>query len=128
MKKVCRHHFYLNQDDLEILNSIIATTKLSKSAVIRHLIRSEKYIQAVREIQNFNKTNEEFLNQLKRIGVNINQVLNFLKKSIGTQDENTNSLIEQLNQVNKKIDDYTSNSQNLMLSIKPKKYKSVKGQ
>lgn len=126
MKKVCRHHFYLNQDDLEILNSIIATTKLSKSAVIRHLIRSKKYIQAVREIQNFNKTNEEFLNQLKRIGVNINQVLNFLKKSIGTQDENTNSLIEQLNQVNKKIDDYTSNSQNLMLSIKPKKYKSVK--
>lgn len=128
MKKVCRHHFYLNQDDLEILNSIIATTKLSKSAVIRHLIRSEKYIQAVREIQNFNKTNEEFLNQLKRIGVNINQVLNFLKKSIGTQDENTNSLIEQLNQVNKKIDDYTSNSQTLMLSIKPKKYKSVKEQ
>lgn len=128
MKKVCRHHFYLNQDDLEILNSIIATTKLSKSAVIRHLIRSKKYIQAVREIQNFNKTNEEFLNQLKRIGVNINQVLNFLKKSIGTQDENTNSLIEQLNQVNKKIDDYTSNSQNLMLSIKPKKYKSVKEQ
>ncbi len=126
MKKVCRHHFYLNQDDLEILNSIIATTKLSKSAVIRHLIRSEKYIQAVREIQNFNKTNEEFLNQLKRIGVNINQVLNFLKKSIGTQDENTNSLIEQLNQVNKKIDDYTNNSQTLMLSIKPKKYKSVK--
>lgn len=126
MKKVCRHHFYLNQDDLEILNSIIATTKLSKSAVIRHLIRSEKYIQAVREIQNFNKTNEEFLNQLKRIGANINQVLNFLKKSIGTQDENTNSLIEQLNQVNKKIDDYTSNSQTLMLSIKPKKYKSVR--
>ena len=126
MKKVCRHHFYLNQDDLEILNSIIATTKLSKSAVIRHLIRSEKYIQAVREIQNFNKTNEEFLNQLKRIGVNINQVLNFLKKSIGTQDENTNSLIDQLNQVNKKIDDYTNNSQTLMLSIKPKKYKSVK--
>jgi len=126
MKKVCRHHFYLNQDDLEILNSIIATTKLSKSAVIRHLIRSKKYIQAVREIQNFNKTNEEFLNQLKRIGVNINQVLNFLKKSIGTQDENTNSLIEQLNQVNKKIDDYTNNSQTLMLSIKPKKYKSVK--
>ena len=128
MKKVCRHHFYLNQDDLEILNSIIATTKLSKSAVIRHLIRSEKYIQAVREIQNFNKTNEEFLNQLKRIGVNINQALNFLKKSIGTQDENTNSLIEQLNQVNKKIDDYTNNSQTLMLSIKPKKYKSVKEQ
>lgn len=128
MKKVCRHHFYLNQDDLEILNSIIATTKLNKSAVIRHLIRSEKYIQAVREIQNFNKTNEEFLNQLKRIGVNINQVLNFLKKSIGTQDENTNSLIEQLNQVNKKIDDYTNNSQTLMLSIKPKKYKSAKEQ
>lgn len=126
MKKVCRHHFYLNQDDLEILNSIIATTKLSKSAVIRHLIRSEKYIQAVIEIQTFNKTNEEFLKQLKRIGANINQVLNFLKKSIGTQDENTNSLIEQLNQVNKKIDDYTSNSQNLMLSIKPKKYKSIK--
>lgn len=126
MKKVCRHHFYLNQDDLEILNSIIATTKLSKSALIRHLIRSEKYIQAVREIQDFNKTNEEFLNQLKRIGANINQVLNFLKKSIGTQDENTNSLIEQLNQVNKKIDDYTSNSQTLMLSIKPKKYKSVR--
>ena len=21
MKKVCRHHFYLNQDDLEILNT-----------------------------------------------------------------------------------------------------------
>lgn len=128
MKKVCRHHFYLNQDDLEILNSIIATTKLSKSAVIRHLIRSEKYIQAVIEIQTFNKTNEEFLKQLKRIGANINQVLNFLKKSIGTQDENTNSLIEQLNQVNKKIDDYTNNSQTLMLSIKPKKYKSVKEQ
>ncbi len=128
MKKVCRHHFYLNQDDLEILNSIIATTKLSKSAVIRHLIRSEKYIQAVIEIQTFNKTNEEFLKQLKRIGANINQVLNFLKKSIGTQDENTNSLIEQLNQVNKKIDDYTNNSQTLMLSIKPKKYKSVKKQ
>lgn len=128
MKKVFRYCYFLNQDDLKILNSLVATTKLSKSALIRHLIRSEKYIQAVREVQNFNKTNEEFLNQLKRIGANINQVLNFLKKSIGTQDENTNSLIEQLNQVNKKIDDYTNNSQTLMLSIKPKKYKSVREQ
>lgn len=128
MKKVFRYCYFLNQDDLKILNAIVANTKLSKSAVIRHLIRSKKYIQAVREIQNFNKTNEEFLNQLKRIGANINQVLNFLKKSIGTQDENTNSLIEQLNQVNKKIDDYTNNSQTLMLSIKPKKYKSVREQ
>ncbi|MCI6660938.1 plasmid mobilization relaxosome protein MobC [Campylobacter sp.] len=126
MKKFKRLGFFLNNDDLIIINDICKKTKLNKSALLRHLLRSSKYLEIANKLEKHNNLINEFLAEIHRIGNNINQIAYHLNIDITKHEESQESLKKELAELLPLLKEYKDKAFKATLDIAPKKFKTIK--
>ncbi|MCR2110918.1 hypothetical protein [Campylobacter upsaliensis] len=82
-KRTC---FYLNQFDFQKLNEICKEQKTNKSSFLRKIIVGYQYLNLIKEIENYNKNIQELSYQIKRCGINLNQIVYHLRIDINEEE------------------------------------------
>ena len=77
-----RHAIYLTQADDRILRRLAKERNQSRSAVVRKLLQTYKYIENLKEIEANNKIISGYLKEFTHIGTNINQIAYHLNANI----------------------------------------------
>ncbi|ARR02084.1 hypothetical protein CVIC8964_0669 [Campylobacter vicugnae] len=121
-----RYCIYLNENDIKELNLISKKRKESKSAIIRKLIHSSKYINSLYQIEANNKLNAEFLYQLNKLGTNINQIAYHLNIDITGHDKAKDNLTQIFLDFKEIINSYKSKIENRQIHLNINKIKTIR--
>lgn len=78
--------FYLNEFDMQELQNICKEQNKSKSSLLRNFIASYRYLNLIKEIENYNKNIQELSYQIKRCGINLNQIVYHLRIDINEEE------------------------------------------
>lgn len=119
-----RYNIFFNDDEFAILENLSTQTNLSKSAVVRFLLRGSGYIKVVTEIEKHNAINMDFLRQIKRISANINQIAYHLNIDLTKEQEAKNELEAQLKDINNQFKSYQKLLAKKTIKIAPKQYQA----
>ena len=87
---------YFDKEEYQIMQNLSKQTGLTKSALLRHLIRSSKYLDMANKLEKHNNLINEFLAEIHRIGNNINQIAYHLNIDITKHEESKESLKKEL--------------------------------
>lgn len=117
---------YFNQEDHEILINLSKETGLTKSALLRHLIRTSQYLDVANKIEIHNNLINEFLAEIHRIGININQIAYHLNTDITTHEESKDKLAKDMAELIPLLNEYKNKAFKSILNITPKKFKTIK--
>lgn len=130
MKKIKMKHInhYFSQEDHDILANLANQTGLTKSALLRHLIRSSKYLSIASKLENHNNLISSFLNEIHKIGINLNQIAYHLNIDITAEEESKEKLANELTQIKILLKDYENKAFKNILDIAPKKFKTIKAE
>ena len=91
-----RRNMYFDKEEYQIMQNLSKQTGLSKSALLRHLLRSSKYLEMANKLEKHNNLINEFLAEIHRIGNNINQIAYHLNIDITKHEESQESLKKEL--------------------------------
>ena len=91
---------YFDKEEYQIMQNLSKQTGLSKSALLRHLIKSSKYLEMASKLEKHNNLINEFLAEIHRIGNNINQIAYHLNIDITKHEESKESLKKELEKDN----------------------------
>lgn len=124
MKKNERHSIYFTMLDLKALNQLAHQRKESKSAVVRKLVHTEKYSNVLTQIEQNNAILAEFLKELHRIGININQVVYHLNIGILSDSETKVSIENQVQKFQNLMEKFTQQIDKAEIAIGTKHKKA----
>ena len=119
---------YFNEEDHQILSNLSKQTGLSKSALLRHLLRSSKYLEMANKLEKHNNLINEFLAEIHRIGNNINQIAYHLNIDITKHEESKESLKKELAELLPLLKEYKNKAFKATLDVAPKKFKTIKAE
>ena len=119
-----RRGIYFSEEEIAIITNLSKQTGLSKSALLRHLIKSSKYLEMANKLEKHNNLINEFLAEIHRIGNNINQIAYHLNIDITKHEESKESLAELL----PLLKEYKDKAFKATLDIAPKKFKTIKAE
>lgn len=97
-------HINLTEQDYKTLQKLSTKYGVSKSNIIRKLLRDEKYTKTLEQIEIKNEITAEFLLELVHIGKNINQIAYHLNINI-FENNLENKIAEHLTQIKKICDE-----------------------
>lgn len=96
MRKKAGHMIYLSAIDERVLKRIANERNISKSAVVRKLIHSDKHLQTLNQIENNNQILNQIESELQKIGANIAQ------NGLDIKKDNLSKIIQNfINQIKK---------------------------
>lgn len=121
-----RRNMYFDKEEYQIMQNLSKQTGLSKSALLRHLIRSSKYLEMANKLEKHNNLINEFLAEIHRIGNNINQIAYHLNIDITKHEESKESLKKELAELLPLLKEYKDKAFKATLDIAPKKFKTIK--
>ena len=119
-------NIYFGEEEYQILNNLSKQTGLSKSALLRHLLRSSKYLEIANKLEKHNNLINEFLAEIHRIGNNINQIAYHLNIDITKHEESQESLKKELAELLPLLKEYRNKAFKATLDVAPKKFKTIK--
>ncbi|TNH33501.1 hypothetical protein [Campylobacter helveticus] len=118
--------FYLNQFDKETLESICKQHKMNKSAFLRKAIANHSYyINAINQIELYNKNIKELAYQIKKCGINLNQIAYHLQIDINEKEESLNKTTLLFKEFKELIYQHEKLLKPLSLDIKQLKHKKI---
>ena len=117
---------YFDKEEYQIMQNLSKQTGLSKSALLRHLLRSSKYLEIANKLEKHNNLINEFLAKIHRIGNNINQIAYHLNIDITKHEESKESLKKELAELLPLLKEYKDKAFKATLDIAPKKFKTIK--
>ena len=117
---------YFDKEEYQIMQNLSKQTGLSKSALLRHLLRSSKYLEIANKLEKHNNLINEFLAEIHRIGNNINQIAYHLNIDITKHEESQESLKKELAELLPLLKEYRNKAFKATLDIAPKKFKTIK--
>ena len=117
---------YFDKEEYQIMQNLSKQTGLSKSALLRHLLRSSKYLEIANKLEKHNNLINEFLAEIHRIGNNINQIAYHLNIDITKHEESQESLKKELAELLPLLKEYKNKAFKATLDIAPKKFKTIK--
>ena len=117
---------YFDKEEYQIMQNLSKQTGLSKSALLRHLLRSRKYLEMASKLEKHNNLINEFLAEIHRIGNNINQIAYHLNIDITKHEESKESLKKELAELLPLLKEYKDKAFKATLDIAPKKFKTIK--
>lgn len=117
---------YFDKEEYQIMQNLSKQTGLSKSALLRHLLRSSKYLEMTNKLEKHNNLINEFLAEIHRIGNNINQIAYHLNIDITKHEESKESLKKELAELLPLLKEYKDKAFKATLDIAPKKFKTIK--
>ena len=121
-----RRNMYFDKEEYQIMQNLSKQTGLSKSALLRHLLRSSKYLEIANKLEKHNNLINEFLAEIHRIGNNINQIAYHLNIDITKHEESKESLKKELAELLPLLKEYKDKAFKATLDIAPKKFKTIK--
>lgn len=121
-----RRGIYFSEEEIAILTNLSKQTGLTKSALLRHLLRSSKYLEMANKLEKHNNLINEFLAEIHRIGNNINQIAYHLNIDITKHEESKESLKKELAELLPLLKEYKDKAFKATLDIAPKKFKTIK--
>lgn len=121
-----RRNMYFDKEEYQIMQNLSKQTGLSKSALLRHLLRSSKYLEMANKLEKHNNLINEFLAEIHRIGNNINQIAYHLNIDITKHEESQESLKKELAELLPLLKEYKDKAFKATLDIAPKKFKTIK--
>ena len=121
-------NIYFGEEEYQILNNLSKQTGLSKSALLRHLLRSSKYLEMASKLEKHNNLINEFLAEIHRIGNNINQIAYHLNIDITKHEESKESLKKELAELLPLLKEYKNKAFKATLEVAPKKFKTIKAE
>lgn len=124
MKEKKRIHLCLylkDEKEKEEINKICKAQKESKSSLFRKLMFSQKHFELLNEIKNFNQINKELVIQIKRYGVNLNQIAYHLNIDVSTEELSKQKLEKLFIDFSKIIKEYEEKWSQSPLSFSNKK-------
>ncbi|EHK6269952.1 hypothetical protein IO378_001719 [Campylobacter upsaliensis] len=71
---------------MQELQNICKEQNKSKSTLLRNFIASYRYLNLIKEIENYNKNIQELSYQIKRCGINLNQIVYHLRIDINEEE------------------------------------------
>ena len=119
-------NIYFGEEEYQIMQNLSKQTGLSKSALLRHLLRSSKYLEMANKLEKHNNLINEFLAEIHRIGNNINQIAYHLNIDITKHEESKESLKKELAELLPLLKEYKDKAFKATLDIAPKKFKTIK--
>ena len=119
-------NIYFGEEEYQILNNLSKQTGLSKSALLRHLLKSSKYLEMANKLEKHNNLINEFLAEIHRIGNNINQIAYHLNIDITKHEESQESLKKELAELLPLLKEYRNKAFKATLDVAPKKFKTIK--
>lgn len=119
-----RRGIYFENEDMKILTNLSKKTGLTKSALLRHLIHNSRYIEFSKTIENYNNQIDNFLDEIHKIGININQIAYHLNIDITKEAESKENIQKQMNKLIPLLEEYKNKFSKI--KITPKKYKTIK--
>ena len=119
-------NIYFGEEEYQILNNLSKQTGLSKSALLRHLLKSSKYLEMANKLEKHNNLINEFLAEIHRIGNNINQIAYHLNIDITKHEESQESIKKELAELLPLLKEYRNKAFKATLDIAPKKFKTIK--
>lgn len=123
-----RRGIYFSEEEIAILTNLSKQTGLSKSALLRHLLRSSKYLDMANKLEKHNNLINEFLAEIHRIGNNINQIAYHLNIDITKHEESQESIKKELAELLPLLKEYKNKAFKETLDIAPKKFKTIKAE
>lgn len=117
---------YFDKEEYQIMQNLSKQTGLSKSALLRHLLRSSKYLEMANKLEKHNNLINEFLAEIHRIGNNINQIAYHLNIDITKHEESKESLKKELAELLPLLKEYKNKAFKATLDVAPKKFKTIK--
>ena len=117
---------YFDKEEYQIMQNLSKQTGLSKSALLRHLLRSSKYLDMANKLEKHNNLINEFLAEIHRIGNNINQIAYHLNIDITKHEESQESLKKELAELLPLLKEYRNKAFKATLDVAPKKFKTIK--
>ena len=121
-----RRNMYFDKEEYQIMQNLSKQTGLSKSALLRHLLRSSKYLEIANKLEKHNNLINEFLAEIHRIGNNINQIAYHLNIDITKHEESQESLKKELAELLPLLKEYRNKAFKATLDVAPKKFKTIK--
>lgn len=121
-------NIYFGEEEYQILSNLSKQTGLSKSALLRHLLRSSKYLEMASKLEKHNNLINEFLAEIHRIGNNINQIAYHLNIDITKHEESQESIKKELAELLPLLKEYKNKAFKATLDIAPKKFKTIKAE
>ena len=121
-----RRNMYFDKEEYQIMQNLSKQTGLSKSALLRHLLRSSKYLDMANKLEKHNNLINEFLAEIHRIGNNINQIAYHLNIDITKHEESKESLKKELAELLPLLKEYKDKAFKATLDVAPKKFKTIK--
>lgn len=121
-------NIYFGEEEYQILSNLSKQTGLSKSALLRHLIKSSKYLKMANKLEKHNNLINEFLAEIHRIGNNINQIAYHLNIDITKHEESQESIKKELAELLPLLKEYKNKAFKATLDIAPKKFKTIKAE
>lgn len=121
-------NIYFGEEEYQILNNLSKQTGLSKSALLRHLLRSSKYLEIANKLEKHNNLINEFLAEIHRIGNNINQIAYHLNIDITKHEESQESIKKELAELLPLLKEYRNKAFKATLDVAPKKFKTIKAE
>ena len=121
-----RRNMYFDKEEYQIMQNLSKQTGLSKSALLRHLLRSSKYLDIANKLEKHNNLINEFLAEIHRIGNNINQIAYHLNIDITKHEESQESLKKELAELLPLLKEYRNKAFKATLDVAPKKFKTIK--
>lgn len=121
-------NIYFGEEEYQILSNLSKQTGLSKSALLRHLIKSSKYLKMANKLEKHNNLINEFLAEIHRIGNNINQIAYHLNIDITKHEESQESIKKELAELLPLLKEYKNKAFKATLDVAPKKFKTIKAE
>lgn len=112
-----RHAIYLTQADDRILRRLAKERNQSRSAVVRKLLQTYKYIENLKEIEANNKIISGYLKEFTHIGTNINQIAYHLNANIIRHEEAKTDLEKSIVELIEKIEELSEKVKTLKIEI-----------
>ena len=123
-----RRGIYFSEEEIAIITNLSKQTGLSKSALLRHLIKSSKYLEMASKREKHNNLINEFLAEIHRIGNNINQIAYHLNIDITKHEESQESIKKELAELLPLLKEYKNKAFKATLDVAPKKFKTIKAE
>ena len=123
-----RRNMYFDKEEYQIMQNLSKQTGLSKSALLRHLLRSSKYLEIANKLEKHNNLINEFLAKIHRIGNNINQIAYHLNIDITKHEESQESIKKELAELLPLLKEYKNKAFKATLDVAPKKFKTIKAE
>ncbi|MBK3498167.1 plasmid mobilization relaxosome protein MobC [Campylobacter fetus subsp. venerealis] len=120
-----RYCIYLTEADERILRRLSSERNQSRSAVIRKLLQTNKYIENLKEIEANNRIISGYLKEFTHIGTNINQIAYHLNADIIRHGEAKTDLEKSMVNLIKKMEELNERIETLKIEIEVPHFKSI---